>query len=97
MSNFRWQSVVFIDLDATILKGPFESAVFPVVFAELSQKSGLDAPEIRQKVIQENLDRQRDPNVPATLAMDWDDILDTVAGRLGVKLEASAAPAISKP
>ena len=90
MSNLKWQSVVFIDLDATILRGPFESAVFPVVFAELSLKSGLDAPEIRRRVIQENLDRQRDPNVPATLAMDWDDILDTVAGRLGVKLEASA-------
>jgi FMN phosphatase YigB (HAD superfamily) len=86
----KFQSVVFIDLDATIIRGPFESAVFPVLFVELAQKSGLAVKEIRRLVIQENLDRQRDANCPAIRAMDWDDIFDAVAARLGVKLEAKA-------
>ena len=86
----QWQSVVFLDLDATIIRGPFESAVFPVVFAELAGKSGLDLQQVRQRTIQEYLDRQRDPNIPATRAVDWDDILNTVAEGLRVKLEAKA-------
>ena len=81
---------MFVDLDATIIRGPFESAVFPVVFAELAQKSGLDVKEVRRRTIQEYLDRQQDSNVPATRAVDWDDILNTVAERLRVKLEAKA-------
>lgn len=85
-----WPCVVFIDLDATILRGPFESAVFPVVLPELAIKSGLDVKEVRRRVFQEYLDRQKAPGIPATLAVDWDDILDTVAARLGVKLEARA-------
>ena len=90
MSDFKYQTVVFVDLDATLIRGPFESAVFPVVFAELARKTGLDTAEIRRQAIQENLDRQRDPDCTAIRAMDWDDILETVARRLGVKLEAQA-------
>jgi FMN phosphatase YigB (HAD superfamily) len=90
MSNVKYQSVVFVDLDATLIRGPFESAVFPVVFAELARKTGLDTAEIRRQVIQENLDRQRNPDCTAIRAMDWDDIFQTVAGRLGVRLEAQA-------
>ena len=88
--NLTWPCVVLIDLDATILRGPFESAVFPVVLAELAVKSGLDMKEARRRVFQEYLDRQEAPGIPATLAVDWDDILDTVAARLGVRLEAKA-------
>jgi putative hydrolase of the HAD superfamily len=96
----HWQTVIFVDLDATILRGPFESAVFPVVFDELGRKSGLDKQEIRRLAIQENLDRQQDANCPAVNAMDWDDIFNTVAQRLGASLEAKAvevAHAHAKP
>jgi putative hydrolase of the HAD superfamily len=82
--------VVFIDLDATILRGPFEPAVFPVVFGELARKTGLELQEIRRLAVQENLNRQHDPDCPAIRAMDWDDIFETVASRLGVRLEAHA-------
>jgi putative hydrolase of the HAD superfamily len=88
--NRAWPCVVFIDLDATILKGPFESAVFPVVLPELAAKSKVDVKEVRRRVFQEYLDRQKTSGIPATLAVDWDDILDTVAARLGVRLEARA-------
>jgi putative hydrolase of the HAD superfamily len=86
----RWQTAVFVDLDGTIIRGPFESAVFPAVFDELARKTGLEPGALRRLVVQENLDRQRDPGVPAALAMDWDDVFATIAARLGVQLEASA-------
>lgn len=89
-TGLTWSCVVFIDLDATILRGPFESAVFPVVLAELASQSGLEVKEARRRVFQEYLDRQKAPGIPATLAVDWDDILDTAAARLGVRLEARA-------
>jgi len=91
----QWQSVVFLDLDATIIRGPFESAVFPVVFAELARKSRLAVKEVRRQTIQEYLDRQQDAKVPATRAVDWDDILSTVAERLKVKLEAKAVDIVN--
>jgi FMN phosphatase YigB (HAD superfamily) len=90
MPNFKYQSVVFVDLDATILTGPFEPAVFPVILTELAQKTGLDKQEIRRLTIQENLDRQRDSNCAAVRAMDWDDIFNTIAEQLGVKVESKA-------
>ena len=88
--NKDWPSVLFVDLDGTIIRGPFEPAVFPVVFCELARKTGLDEKEIRRLAVQENVDRQRDANCSAVRAMDWDDIFDTVAARLGVKLDARA-------
>ncbi len=90
MSDLQWNSVIFLDLDGTVIKGPFEPAVFPAVLGELARKAGLDPAEARRLVVQENLDRQGDRRVPAVLAMDWDDILATVAARLGVRLESSA-------
>lgn len=88
--NRQWQTVLFIDLDATIIRGPFEPAVFPTVFAELAQKSGLDKQELRRMALQDNLARYRDPSVPADRAMDWDDIFAAIASRLGVTLEVRA-------
>jgi FMN phosphatase YigB (HAD superfamily) len=85
----HWQSVIFVDLDNTIIEG-FDSEVFPRILGELSEKSGQGLDEVRHLVLKENRDRQRNPDIPATHAMDWDDIIDTVAERLGVQLERSA-------
>jgi putative hydrolase of the HAD superfamily len=79
-----------VDLDGTIMQGPFWTAVFPIVFAELARKTGLDEKEIRRQVVRENLDRQANPNISPIAAMDWDDIFDVVTERLGVRLEAQA-------
>jgi putative hydrolase of the HAD superfamily len=91
----RWQTAIFVDLDGTIIRGPFESAVFPAVFGELARKTGLEPGALRRLAVQENLDRQRDPGVPAALAMDWDDVFATIAARLGVQLEASAVALVN--
>jgi len=86
----QWESVVFFDLDNTLMEGPFESAVFPAVFRELSEKSGLEPAEIRRLVVRENLERQKREDVSAVLSMDWDDIFGTIAARLGISLETNA-------
>jgi putative hydrolase of the HAD superfamily len=87
-------SVVFIDLDHTLLDGPFDSLVFPQVLGELSRKTGLDYDNLLALVRSENRARQTDPTCPAVLAMDWDDIFTRVADRLGVTLETRACDVI---
>lgn len=88
MTN-KSKPVLFIDLDNTIIEGPFENAIFPEVFDELSRKSGLEISEIRKIIVAENFSRQDNPNISANLAMDWDDIVQTVAKKLNVKMPES--------
>jgi len=82
-------TAIFIDLDNTILKGPFESVVFPTVFCEISRKSGLTTEEVRRLIVEENFRRQEDNKIPATAAMDWDDIVNKITRRLGVSLSVN--------
>jgi len=80
------RSVIFVDVDNTIISGPFESAVFPIILREMAAKSGLAIDKIRRLIVKENIDRQQDPTVPAIVAMDWDDIVEVVASRLGFRI-----------
>jgi putative hydrolase of the HAD superfamily len=90
MPNFKYDSVVFVDLDGTIIRGPFEPAVFPVVFGELARKTGRDVQEIRHRVLQAYLARQKDAALAVVQAVDWDDIFKAIAAGWGVELEADA-------
>lgn len=90
MEAEKRQSVVFIDLDHTLLEGPFESSVFPLVVGELAQKSGQDYNALLNMVRQENRQRQNSPAFSAVQAMDWDDIFTQAARRLGVRLQTNA-------
>lgn len=84
--NKKYKSIVFIDLDNTILEGPFESIVFPTIFDELSKKTGQPTDAIRKLVVNENFNRQEDSEISAEMAMDWDDIVQSVASQLDVTL-----------
>ncbi len=84
----RYRSILFIDLDNTVMNGPFASAVFPVVIREISEKSEILPETVRQMIAAENRQRRTDPRCPAVRAMDWEDIARTIAHRLGVSLEA---------
>lgn len=84
------QSVIFIDMDRTLLEGPFISVVFPWVIGEISKKTGQDFAALLRQVRQENLNRLSDPAVNPVRAMDWDDIFAAAAGELGIHLQASA-------
>ncbi len=81
-----YQTVLFIDLDGTLMVNPFESAVWPVVVGELAQKTGIRSSAILQMIDDENAARQRNDTIPPITAMDWDDITLTVARQLGVTL-----------
>ena len=84
-----YQTVLFIDLDGTLMTNPFETAVWPVIGDELAQKTGVSSSAILQMIDDENAARQRDESITPILAMDWDDITLTVARRFGVTLTAN--------
>ena len=84
-----YQSVVFLDLDGTLMINPFESAVWPVVIGEIAEKSGESFEAVLNLITAENDARQNNPTVAAVLSMDWDDITQTVAARFGVRLESN--------
>ena len=90
MSAVRRQSVVFIDLDHTLLEGPFETVVFPMLVGEMSKKCGIDYIDLLTMVRQENRRRQNDPAFSAVQAMDWDDIFSQTAQRYGICLQINA-------
>ncbi len=85
-----YQTVVFIDLDATLIINPFDRAVWPVILGEIAAQSGQTPEHILDLIAAENAARQADDRVPPVQAMDWDDISQVVASRLGVTLMASA-------
>lgn len=84
------QTVLFFDLDGTLMVNPFEAAVWPVIMGEIATQSGASLETIRQFIVEENERRQNDDAISPIAAMDWDDIAATVAQRLGVNLQAQA-------
>lgn len=84
----HYQSAVFFDLDHTLISGPFGIGVWPNVLNELAEKTGLDRKAVYRLILDENEARQLDDTLPAVVAMDWDDITQGVARRLGVTLAA---------
>jgi FMN phosphatase YigB (HAD superfamily) len=85
----RFLSVIFFDLDGTIMVNPFESAVWPVILSDLSVRTGISVERLYKIIANENRRRQDNPNCPAVQAMDWDDIVQTVATRLGTSISSS--------
>lgn len=84
-----YHSAVFFDLDGTLIEGPFGVGVWPNVLDDLARKTGLERRALYDQIVAENERRQADEGCPAVLAMDWDDIIAAVAGRLGVRPEYS--------
>jgi FMN phosphatase YigB (HAD superfamily) len=90
MAEYQPHSVVFLDLDHTLLEGPFDSVVFPRVLGEISQSSGLGFEILLRQVRQESARRQADSSFSAVQAMDWDDIFTQTASQYGLQLQANA-------
>lgn len=83
----QYQTVIFFDLDGTLIVNPFGAAVWPAILGELADKSGQSVETVRARIIEENFLRQNATPVHAVAAMDWDDIVQTVAAQLGVSLD----------
>ncbi|HXK42065.1 MAG TPA: HAD family hydrolase [Anaerolineae bacterium] len=82
------QTVIFFDLDGTLVDGPFRAVVLPAILDELAA-SGLESQALRRLLVEENFRRQADPTCPPALAMDWDDIFQAVGRQLGVPVTTS--------
>src|SRR5438105_2587111 len=80
-------TILFIDLDGTVMTNPFWTVVFPTLSDELSQKTGKNPDTIIKELIDEN--KRRLEQSVGSYAMDWDDIAATVANNCGVKLVSS--------
>jgi FMN phosphatase YigB (HAD superfamily) len=79
------QTIVFFDIDSTLVENHFSPTAIGEVLAEVEAASGKTLYELGREMGLENARRQQeDPDHPLT--MDWDDILDTVAARYGVRL-----------
>lgn len=89
VSRFTFQTVIFFDLDSTLIDGPFKPVVLPAILEELAA-SGLEPAALRRLIVEENLRRQADPTCPPTVAMDWDDIFQALGRRLGVPVTTNA-------
>ena len=81
-------STLFVDLDGTIMRNPFWSAVFPIVAERLAGSSGQPATAIIEMIVAESAARKAN-EANAAWATDWDDIVRAVARRLGVSFDLS--------
>ena len=75
------QTILFIDLDGTIMVNPFLSAVFPYLEERL-------APDLTREFLAEQQIRLKQPNADPVWIMDWDNICETVVRRHGWELPA---------
>lgn len=88
-SHSTFQTVIFFDLDSTLIDGPFKPVVLPAILEELAA-SGLEPAALRRLLVEENFRRQADPTCPPTVAMDWDDIFQALGRQLGVPVTTNA-------
>lgn len=89
------KTIIFIDLDATIMVNPFNSAIFPTIAKNISSQVDMRSDLIIQQIKEENAKRLKAPPAYRPAAMDWDDIIDTVARRYNVVLDTNAEKLIS--
>jgi len=93
MLQAHHKTVIFFDLDGTLMVNPFNRQIFPEVFAGLAAQTGRSADQWALEVFGENARRMADPdpaNFPAT--MDWDDIIATVAAWHGATFQRGTLP-----
>lgn len=82
------QTIVFFDLDATLIENHFSRKVFRPVLEEIAAHTDVSLAELSLAIHQENKYRQEhDPD--NVLTMDWEDIISTIAAAHGVLLPDS--------
>jgi len=88
LTSSRSDVIVFIDLDGTIMKFPFKRKVLPIAFKEVSDRTGIRLDKIRQMMVEEEWNRERNLS---NRRYDWDDIVRTIAARLGINWNKNLA------
>jgi putative hydrolase of the HAD superfamily len=78
------ETILFIDLDGTIMVNPFARYVFPAVLGRLAEATGMTYSALMDAITAENWRRQHMPSPQsAAWVMDWDDIIADVARQHG--------------
>jgi FMN phosphatase YigB (HAD superfamily) len=81
-------TIIFFDLDSTLVENKFSQKVIHPLLEELTRASGKNVQELARELGQENTRRQKtDPD--HVLTMDWHDIIKTIAQRYEVALSQS--------
>lgn len=82
------QTIVFFDLDATLIENHFSRKVFRPLLEEIAAQADVSVAELGLALYEENKYRQKhDPD--NVLTMDWEDILVTIAKKHGFSLSDS--------
>lgn len=82
------QTIVFFDLDATLIENHFSRKVFRPLLEEIAAHTDVSVAELGVAMNKENKYRQEhDPD--NVLTMDWEDILVTIAQKHGFSLSDS--------
>ena len=92
----KHQTILFIDLDETIIRNPFETAIFPLVSSMISEETDLPSELIKKMLLSENERRKNDDTIAPALVFDWDDIVKTVTKKLNVELSVSIEKLVSE-
>ncbi len=82
-------TLLFFDVDGTLLVNAFEDIIFPAVVAELRHKTGRED-GFFEAILAEHDARLDKPLESIPLTMDWEDIFRVVASRYEVTLETNA-------
>lgn len=80
------RTVLFVDLDHTVLRGPLATAVVPFAVREMAEATERPPGTVHELLRAESRERRADPVCPLIRALDWGDIVRTVAARLRVRL-----------
>jgi len=88
-----YKAILFIDVDGTLADFPFRKTVMPFVYKEVSKRAGISEKEARQLIIEEEHKREA---LMSKDRYDWDDIIRTVARRLGIGWDYNLAEIIEK-
>ena len=81
VSNDR-HTILFIDLDGTMVKHPFEIEIMSTVYEKISEEKGIDGHRVKQIIRDEEHMRVKAGRFDR---YDFDDIVRTVAKRLGIQ------------
>jgi putative hydrolase of the HAD superfamily len=83
-------TVLFFDLDATLMVNPFGKVIFPKVSQQLSELTGRSFDDIMVEILEVHDERMANPLEDRPRTMDWEDIFAFIAGRYGTTFDMSA-------
>ncbi|MCC7207649.1 MAG: HAD family hydrolase [Anaerolineae bacterium] len=90
------RTVLFFDMDGTLVANQYGRYVFPEVLAPLAAAAGTTSDALMERITAENWRRQNAAERPdAAWVMDWDDILRGLAEALGLDGTPLAADALT--